>query len=60
MLPMVLEKNIYYMTLDSIRYVNQLLKSGLEVDFLENLLIFMKRIVGVQTKHSQFRGGECD
>ena len=37
---MVLEKNIYYMTLDSIRCVKQLLKSGLEVDFLENLLIF--------------------
>ena len=40
MLPMVLEKNIYYVTLDSIRYVKQLLKSVLGVDFLENLLIF--------------------
>ena len=37
---MVLEKNIYYVTLDSIRYVKQLLKSVLGVDFLENLLIF--------------------
>ena len=42
---MVLEKDIYYMTLDSIRHVKPLLKSVLRVDFFENFLIFMLILV---------------
>ena len=42
---MVVEKDIYYMTLDSIRRVKPLLKSVLGVDFLENFLIFMLILV---------------